>query len=742
VARASTIDVVVKGEYNDKDLKRAMSDLQKLQAQSLSMGAKMQAVGKQMQDMGAQVSRVGRSMTVGVTLPIVGVGVAATKLAMDFDDSMTKIVSLVGIGRDEVQSMRKDVLALSGQTAKSPQELAEALFVVTSAGLRGADAMSALELSAKAGAAGLGETNDIARAVAGAMNAYGSSVVDAARATDVIVATARAGNFETSQFSASLGRVLPFAKQAGASLEDMGGAVALLTRTNGDAAQSVTQVQALFRAFVVPTEEAKKALDKVGLSAADMRKAIAEDGLPAALTMLDKKLGGNREQLGRLLGSSEAASAAFQILDADADAIAGTFGVVADSANMTNDAFAVTAETSGFKLRAAFTSMKTSLIEFGEIIAPFVEQFAVKLSSLTQSFQNLSPQVKQMIITFAAIIAVVGPVLLIVGKLIAIFGSLIIGITKVIFVVGKIVAGIKIAISIVSALAAAVKILGMVLLAATGPIGLIVIAIGAIIAALVALYHNNETVRNFIDQAWQTIQRIFHTVMAAIVETITVAWNNLRTATQNFITFVRTAFEAAWNVITALFRATPIGLVITHWNTLRDATKVAFEVIGGIITTFKDGAAAAFNFVQTTVSNVFNGIYSTIANILERVKDVVKGAINFIIRGWNRLSFTLPSVDVPFFGKVGGATIGVPQIPELAAGGLVTGPTLALVGEAGPELVLPLTGRHAQQAGVGASNIYLTVNAGMGTNGAEVGRQIVDALKAYERRNGSVYVAA
>jgi hypothetical protein len=48
--------------------------------------------------------------------------------------------------------------------------------------------------------------------------------------------------------------------------------------------------------------------------------------------------------------------------------------------------------------------------------------------------------------------------------------------------------------------------------------------------------------------------------------------------------------------------------------------------------------------------------------------------------------------------------------------------------------------------GGGRSNagttINLTVNAGMGTQGAEVGRQIVDALKAYERRNGSVYVAA
>jgi len=90
-----------------------------------------------------------------------------------------------------------------------------------------------------------------------------------------------------------------------------------------------------------------------------------------------------------------------------------------------------------------------------------------------------------------------------------------------------------------------------------------------------------------------------------------------------------------------------------------------------------------------------------------------------------------------------------------ATGGIVNRPTFALIGEAGPEAVIPLdrtlgndplpmTGRSggASMAEANGTTINLTVNAGMGTQGAEVGRQIVDALKAYERRNGSVYVAA
>jgi len=273
VAKSTPINVSIRGDYNDKDINRAINDLKRLEASGKTMSAKMGAVGASMAD-------VGKKMTLGLTLPIVGVGVAATKMFMDFETSMSKITALVGLSTAEVAGMEKGVLKLSGQTGKSAGELADALFVVTSAGLRGSDAMNALESAAKAGAAGLGETNDIARAVAGSVNAYGSSVLDAATATDVIVATARAGNFETSQFAAALGRVLPFSKQVGASLQDTGGAVALLTRTNGNAAQSVTQLSALMRAFVVPTEQTNKVLQQAGLSAEDMRKAIADKGLP------------------------------------------------------------------------------------------------------------------------------------------------------------------------------------------------------------------------------------------------------------------------------------------------------------------------------------------------------------------------------------------------------------------------------------------------------------------------------
>jgi uncharacterized phage infection (PIP) family protein YhgE len=74
---------------------------------------------------------------------------------------------------------------------------------------------------------------------------------------------------------------------------------------------------------------------------------------------------------------------------------------------------------------------------------------------------------------------------------------------------------------------------------------------------------------------------------------------------------------------------------------------------------------------------------------------------------------------------------------RLAKGGIVTGPTNALIGEAGPEAVIPLSG--ANSVGMG-STYNINVNAGIGTDGAVVGRQIVDAIRKYERSSGQVFV--
>ncbi|HEY7823337.1 MAG TPA: phage tail tape measure protein, partial [Acidimicrobiia bacterium] len=413
---ANGIRINVGASFDAKDIRRARREIDALDDELDGLSKGFSKVSRATQNFGQGALAIGSVMTQSVTLPIIGATTAVTKMAADFSQSMSRITGLVGISAEEVRGMESAVLDLAGETAKAPQELADALFVVTSAGLRGADAMEALTLAAKAGAAGLGVTNDIARAVAGAMNGYGAETLDAARATDVLVATARAGNFETSQFAGALGRVLPFASQAGVSIEDLGGAVALLTRTNGNATQSINLLRALFGKFVIPTEQTRSVLADVGVEMADIRDTIRSDGLVAALRELDRAVGGNREELGKLLSSEEAAAAAFEILNADAQTLTSTFGVTANAAGLTSDAFDVAAGESAFKFRRALVELQVAGTELGATFLPVVTDMIEFFTDLVSQFRDLAPAQQEFLIRTALVVAAMGPFAIAVGS--------------------------------------------------------------------------------------------------------------------------------------------------------------------------------------------------------------------------------------------------------------------------------------------------------------------------------------
>jgi hypothetical protein len=144
-------------------------------------------------------------------------------------------------------------------------------------------------------------------------------------------------------------------------------------------------------------------------------------------------------------------------------------------------------------------------------------------------------------------------------------------------------------------------------------------------------------------------------------------------------------------------------------------------------------AAAYFRFdgFRKVVDTVFNamkiGVALAISNF-QMLLSVVKGIFNGIGSAWNntfgKISFKIPNIP----GLPGrGTEVKFPKIPALADGGIVTGPTLALIGEAGPEAVIPLD----RAGSMGGNNINVYVQ------GADP-NAVVDALRTYMFRNGSV----
>ena len=187
----------------------------------------------------------------------------------------------------------------------------------------------------------------------------------------------------------------------------------------------------------------------------------------------------------------------------------------------------------------------------------------------------------------------------------------------------------------------------------------------------------------------------------------------------------------AIGAVAAAIVATNIAMALNPFSLI--AAGIALLVVG-LITAYKK-----FEWFSTGVKAVVNGIigvFEVWANSWIKV-------INAIIKGYNALPL-LP--DIGFIGeikigRVGGGSEGsassVIEIPKMASGGIVNGPTLAMIGEAGPEAVIPLS-RMGQMGG----GMNITVNAGLISTPDQIGQDIITAIQKAQRRSGQVFAAA
>lgn len=360
---------------------------------------------------------VGMSLKKYITVPLTLLGGKMIYTATTFEKELTKIQSLVGLTADEVNGFRDSVMDLANETARAPNELAEALFFVTSAGLRGAEALDVLERSAKASASGLGETKVIADLVTSAMNAYGSEVLDASTATNILVGAVREGKAEASEIANSMGQVLPIASELGLGFDEVGASIATMTRTGTDSATAVTQLRQILSSILKPTSEAEKTLNEYGLSAEQLRRTIKEDGLIATLIALRETFKGNDEAMSAIFGNIRALSGVLDIVGANAEENIKIFERLKDTTGLLDDAFEITSETTAFKFAQALASLKVNLTEFGNILLPVVNKVLNFVVSITQAINNLDVEAKKIIIIFGAVLASLGPLLFMIGSM-------------------------------------------------------------------------------------------------------------------------------------------------------------------------------------------------------------------------------------------------------------------------------------------------------------------------------------
>lgn len=176
-----------------------------------------------------------------------------------------------------------------------------------------------------------------------------------------------------------------------------------------------------------------------------------------------------------------------------------------------------------------------------------------------------------------------------------------------------------------------------------------------------------------------------------------------------------TKAKAAFMAMNATMLANPIFLVVAALAALTIGFVIAYKksetfrnIVNKAFGAVKEGAIA----FKDAVVGAVTGAARRLGRIAEIITTPYRLAFNAIADLWNgtvgKLSFSIPG----WVPGIGGSGFDVPDIPKLAKGGIVNGPTLAMIGEAGPEAVVPLTGPNARTAGLGGGNVTVQIQTG------------------------------
>ncbi len=387
-------------------------------------------ISKQFDKLSKKFTAVGKDLTKNLTLPLMAIGTAAFKMGKDFEFELTKVETLVGVAKDQVNEWGQDILQMAPALGRAPKELAEGLFFVTSAGIRGAEAMDVLEISAKAAAVGLGETKTIADTITSALNAYGMENLNAAKAADVLTMAVREGKLEASELAPVMGRLLPTAAGLNIEFGQVAGVLAVMSRTGSEAAESATSLNAIMTFLHKPTKQARELLDDVGISMGDLRGMASRepDGLVQVMRLLDGAFGDNDEALAQIIPNVRAFRGAMNLLAQDGATVDNILQSVSGATGVLDEAVAGASDTMQWKWNQTTAQFKVTLIEISEVIKelfiPLIQKLSEGFKNASNWLSNLDGNQKRTLATIAGIAIVIGPALLAISKMITVVKGL------------------------------------------------------------------------------------------------------------------------------------------------------------------------------------------------------------------------------------------------------------------------------------------------------------------------------
>lgn len=598
-----------------------------LGSQMQAAGDKIKAVGDKIKTVGDKIAGIGSTLTTKVTTPIVGAFGASAKAAVDWESAFTGVQKTVDATSEEYAQLAENIQQMATETASSANEIAGVMEIAGQLGISGVENLTNFTRTMVE----LGDTTNLsaeeaATALARFMNITGESTSNVDKIGSAIVDLGN--NFATSESEitematrlASAGTIAGMSSTDILALSAAMSSVGIQAEAGGTAmTQTLTAMTAAVANFEAGSTDDLEAIANVAnMSAQDFADAWntqpvqAVQAFISGLGALDEK-GENATLVLDELGMSGVRQSNML------KSLALASDVLTDAIDKSNEAYEEnTALSDEAELRygtmaSQLSQLKASLtevaVELGQILMPYIKDGVEFLKQLIEKFKALDDTQKENIVQIAAVVAAIGPALLIIGKVVAAVGS-------IISFIGTVVSGIGTLISVLTPVVAAIKGFAAAFVALTGPIGIAIAVIAAIVAAIVLLWNNCEWFRDGVKAIWENIKTAFQNAGQAITQALQNAGNNLKNI---------------WNAI----KTDTINTVNNIKTNLVNKFNEIKTNITNVLTNIKNKVQEIWTSIKTwlsnTVNNIYNNIKTTFDNIKNAIGEKISGAKDLIV---------------------------------------------------------------------------------------------------------------
>lgn len=367
---------------------------------------------------GERLSSVGTNLTKNVSLPLTAVGVASSKMYMDFSKSMGMVSTLIDGTSEVVQTrtkqLSKDVLKVSDDTGIAANDISEGLYQIISAYGDTADSSKNLEIAGKSAKAGAATTIDAVNLLSAVTKGYGDTSAEAnQKVADLSFLTVKLGQTTFPELAASMGRVVPLSAELKVSQEELFGVMATGTGVTGNAAEVSTQFRGILQGLMAPTESMTKLMADMGYETGQaMIKNLGLQGTIDAIVNASKESG---KPLQDYIGSIEGQTLALALAGAQSENLTEKTKAMYEANGAAAEAFEKSQANAGAKFEKALNKIKTSLIKLGDAAGPTLEEIANLISQAADWFSQLSDEQQENIVKWGALAIAAGPVLKIFG---------------------------------------------------------------------------------------------------------------------------------------------------------------------------------------------------------------------------------------------------------------------------------------------------------------------------------------